>query len=184
MSERRSGLVMCAAVTALLVVAACGDGARSTAQPPPQPPPASAQPPPPGPLPTEPPPPVESPVPPPPPPAVTLASPQGDLCGRRMDQPVVPQRWRFGHGDPSDARCDRAETVWANVSHDDRVCSHDGDCTVVTGNGNCFNAALNVRASQRSEYAETPCGNPLSGACAPATKQARCNAGCCRLMRR
>ncbi|HVU03680.1 MAG TPA: hypothetical protein VHE30_18100 [Polyangiaceae bacterium] len=96
-------------------------------------------------------------------------------CGRLPNEPVHAERWPYG----KDAACDRAATVWANVPHEDRACRTDEDCTVVSGDGNCINLAIAKRAASRPEYAQTPCGNPASGACPGGRATARCQAGCC-----
>lgn len=78
------------------------------------------------------------------------------------------------------ARTDGAAlTVWANVAHEERACKRDEDCTIVRGDGSCFNAALNIRAAVLKQYKGTPCGNPASGACMRRPLVARCVDGCC-----
>jgi hypothetical protein len=100
----------------------------------------------------------------------------GAACGRLPGQPIQPMNWPFGH----DATCDRAATTWGNVPHADRVCDKDSDCKLVTADGNCILNALNVAAAARPEYANLPCGNPASGACAmDRGAKARCKNGCC-----
>jgi hypothetical protein len=97
-------------------------------------------------------------------------------CGRLPNEPIKARTSRWG----PHPLCDRINTTWANVPKSDRVCKADSDC--VLKDGNCFNAALNVRASTKPEYQETPCPNPAAGACGnPHTKTA-CVSGCCQVV--
>jgi hypothetical protein len=103
----------------------------------------------------------------------------GRVCGRLPAQPVAPRRWQYeGVAGPSPS-CDRAETTWANVPHDDRACLVDLDCAAVLEPGGCSYGPLNREAALRPEYAPVGCGDPRAGACPQQTPVARCVAGCC-----
>lgn len=94
------------------------------------------------------------------------------------DEPIQQLTW--GHGDPNapeTIRCDRAETVWGNVPHADRVCQRDSDCTVLTGM--CFVRGLTKQAARKPEYQTRTCGHPAAGACPPSDEQPKCHRGCC-----
>ena len=99
------------------------------------------------------------------------------VCGRRANEPVVPTRSRNMSGN---ATCDRIATEWANVLHEERACTSDADCTVVTGDGGCQNVAIAKSALKRKALQTAPCGAPGSGACAGAPA-VRCVQGCCAL---
>jgi len=102
----------------------------------------------------------------------------GETCGRLANEPIKPTKWQYG-GSTGDKHCDELATAWANVRHEDRVCTHDDECTVVSGDGNCINLALNRSAATQPMYKETPCGNPASGACMGGKVKATCDSGCC-----
>jgi hypothetical protein len=101
------------------------------------------------------------------------------LCGRKPGQPIQPTPWPYPAHLGGGNDCSARETLWANVPHADRTCGSDADCAVITGNGNCFHAALNEAAAAKPAYAQHPCGNPASGACMPRVATPKCEAGCC-----
>jgi hypothetical protein len=107
-----------------------------------------------------------------PPPAV-----RGPFCGRLLSQPVAPKTDPYL---PSEAECNRAATIWANVTHEDLACQSDADCVALSGGaGGCFSAALNKLGASKPEYQARPCGNPAAGACVARPIQAYCGDGCC-----
>ena len=111
-------------------------------------------------------------------PRETPASAPAHACGRLPGEPVVPKKWQWG-GEAGNPVCDRAATVWGNIPDADLVCQTDADCVPFSGDGNCWQAALNRTAAVRPEYQTSPCGNPLSGACAAPSPTAWCSQGCC-----
>jgi len=109
-------------------------------------------------------------------PTTSNPKPAAAACGRMPGDKVEKVHWAFGQGN---AECDRLETLWANIPHLDRVCKTDDDCTVVTTDGNCINLPLSKVAAARKQYSKTPCGNPVSGACAGHPNAPKCSGGCC-----
>jgi hypothetical protein len=95
------------------------------------------------------------------------------VCGRRPNEPIVPQHTGWAAVPPS---CDAALTAWANVPHGDRVCRTDADCTVVSGS--CFTGVIAKHAASRYVPA---CSPPGAGACSGGAPPVRCQAGCCVL---
>lgn len=101
------------------------------------------------------------------------------VCGRLPGQPVVAKTWQYASVAGPSAECDRAETTWANVPHEDRACRVDLDCGAVLDPSGCSYRGLTRDAAMRPEYAPVGCGHPAAGACVQQTPVARCVAGCC-----
>lgn len=101
------------------------------------------------------------------------------VCGRLPHQPVVAKTWQYADIAGPNATCDRAETTWANVPHDDRACAVDLDCAAVLDPEGCSYRGLNREAAGEPEYAVVGCGHPAAGVCLQQTFVARCVAGCC-----
>lgn len=99
-------------------------------------------------------------------------------CGRRSTEPIVKRTVTYVQ-EPDRNRCSGIATKWANVAHEERSCTTDADCALVSRG--CFLAGLTKTAAALPKYADQPCGNPAAGMCAPQNEQVHCTAGCCIL---